>query len=420
MVAFRHQILLAIAAFHHSRSTSARSIPDGGGGGMDVPSTYSAPSTPSPMATNFLLTKGSAVARTESGAFQSQQQHQKQQQQHPKDAELRDANAQRQHQQHQQWLKEAAFRDSRANAQKHGNNYNKVVVATMSKSAESERQPPQLTPLPSRGGNPLGITGNAAPARRGETLATKFPEFGSGDGVTITTTNIDQRDLQLFDVVPSAWPPKGALSGIGVAVAADVDGRVADGKILRAGAAARAVARLRRADGLPTTTTTTTTVTTEFKLLGTGACLNADGKSYPNIYLKEDVDIYGTFCEETCTSLPACVAYHTNTNGNWCVLLGAGFIEAGKPAGFDFSKEHGTDAITTTSSGGGSKPYTCYLKVLPTTTPTKPTEQITAAENTGCIVSLVPWDDNNCNPPEGTGAIASQWQREQRPCKVFD
>ena len=106
----------------------------------------------------------------------------------------------------------------------------------------------------------------------------------------------------------------------------------------------------------------------DFKLLGTGACLNADDKSNPSMYLKEGV--VRAACEDTCASLPACVAYHTNTNGNWCVVLGAGFTEAGTPAGFVFGEEQGTDSITTTSSGNGAATYKCYIKTLPATTTT--------------------------------------------------
>jgi hypothetical protein len=42
------------------------------------------------------------------------------------------------------------------------------------------------------------------------------------------------------------------------------------------------------------------------------------------------------------------------------------------------------------------------------------------AEQSTCVGSLVPWENDNCNPPAGTGAFASDYRANQKPCKAFD
>lgn len=52
--------------------------------------------------------------------------------------------------------------------------------------------------------------------------------------------------------------------------------------------------------------------------------------------------------------------------------------------------------------------------------PDEDAENTDNAKKKSCITDMPSWDNDNCNPPEGTGAIASSYRADQKPCKAFD
>lgn len=114
----------------------------------------------------------------------------------------------------------------------------------------------------------------------------------------------------------------------------------------------------------------------------------ADGTNY---YLKKGDEVYNAQCI-------------TNSKNQFVSVGGNGKTQASASAGC-----FGANSLLAANSDA-----TKWID------PDDDAENTDNAKKQSCIVSLVPWENDNCNPPAGTGAFASDYRAQQLPCKAFD